>query len=257
MLAKAIKSCNIGNTGDPLDSPQCFGAGSLRSSSEAENCRVAPSVNEDVGLLDQTASDGRNTYGGVLATLPGCNPVQAGPEAATQNTGCGATTVLNGQAVARAPKQPSSTSTEAPVKASSAVKASSTKPAPSEPPSTVVALPAGWTSTGCFSDNVNHRVLGPSLEWWGVPITSSNCVKHCDSIGKSIAGTENGGQCFCGNHLTNSVAAPGKCNFPCVGNPKEKCGGSATLSIFKKTAAHRVRRAHHPRRSSFGVPAAF
>lgn len=45
-----MKTCNIGNTGDPLDSPQCFGAGSLRSSSEAENSRVSPSVNEDVGL---------------------------------------------------------------------------------------------------------------------------------------------------------------------------------------------------------------
>lgn len=269
MLAKAIKSCDIGNTGDPLDSPQCFGAGSLRSSSEADNCRVAPSVNEDVGLLDQTASDNSNTHGGVLAALPGCNPVQDGPEAATQKTGCGATTVLNGQPVIRAPQPLSSTSTEAPVKASSAktsptsststnapVKASSTKTAPSEPPSAGVALPAGWTSTGCFSDNVNHRVLGPRLEWWGVPITSSNCVKHCNSIGKTIAGTENGGQCFCGNHLINSVATPGKCNFPCVGNPKEKCGGSSTLSIFKKTGAHKVRRAHHHRRSGHGVVAA-
>lgn len=50
VLAKTMKTCNIGNTGDPLDSPQCFGAGSLRSSSETENSRVSPSVNEDVGL---------------------------------------------------------------------------------------------------------------------------------------------------------------------------------------------------------------
>lgn len=91
-----MKTCNIGNTGDPLDSPQCFGAGSLRSSSEADDCRVSPSVNEDVGLRDLTATDNSNTRGGVLAALPGCNPIQAGPADAIQQSGCGATTQLNG-----------------------------------------------------------------------------------------------------------------------------------------------------------------
>lgn len=238
MLAKAMKTCNIGNTGDPLDSNKCFGSGSLYSSSETDNCRVAPSVNEDVGLISPTESDNSNTYGGVLPALPGCNQIQAGPGDAKSQSGCGAPTTLNGQPVVRAPPS-SSTSTKA----------------PSETPSSGVTLPAGWTSTGCFSDTVNPRSLGTRSEWWGVPITSSNCVKHCDSIGKSIAGTEYGGQCFCGNQLIHSVAAPGKCNFPCVGNQKEQCGGSATLSIYTKTGK-KARRGHHHRRSGHGVVAA-
>lgn len=249
MLARAMKGCNIGNTGDPLDSPQCFGAGSLRSSSEADNCRAPTVVNENVGLLSPTESDYSGTKGGVLDTLPGCNQIQAGPQDATQQKGCGAVTALNGQPVVRAPP-PSSTSTKA------AVQASPTKASPSETPSSGVTLPAGWTSTGCFSDTVSPRSLGTRQEWWGEPITSSNCVKHCDSIGKPIAGTEFGGQCFCGTKLVNSVAAPGKCSFPCVGNPKEQCGGSATLSIFKKTGGSKSRRAHHHRRSGHGIMAA-
>lgn len=259
MLAKAIKTCNIGNTGDPLDSPQCFGAGSLRSSSEADNCRAPTVVNEDVGLINPTESDHSGTYGGVLETLPGCNPIQAGPADASQKSGCGATTVLNGQAVIRAPPPNlSSTSTKTPVKTSTTalVKTSSIKTSPSETPSAGVILPAGWTSAGCFSDKVSPRSLGSRMEWWGEPVTSSNCVKHCNSIGQSIAGTEFGSQCFCGSRLINSVAAPGKCNFPCVGNSKERCGGSATLSIFKKTSSSKVKRVHHHRRSGHGVVAA-
>lgn len=221
-------------------------------------------VNEDVGLINPTESDHSGTKGGVLDSLPGCNPIQAGPDDATFKSGCGATTVLNGQPVVRAPvpfsTSSSSTSTLAPIKASStkvsSSKASSTKTSPSETPSAGVTLPAGWTSAGCYSDTVNPRSLGTRTEWWGEPITSSNCVKHCNSIGKPIAGTEFGSQCFCGSNLINSVAAPGKCNFPCVGNSKEKCGGSSTLSIYKNTGTSKARRGHYHRRSGHGVAAA-
>ena len=271
-----MKTCRIGNTGDPLDSPQCFGAGSLYSSSVTDNCRVAPVVDEDVGVIDPLASDNGGTLGGVLSTLPGCNPIQAGPGKATQQSGCGAPTLLG----ARDPNvplkadpatststststtfTPTSIPTSASVEASSVVQDSSTSASsvpqsPSETPSAGATLPAGWTSSGCYSDKVNPRSLGTQPEWWGEPITSSNCVKHCDSIGKSIAGTENGGQCFCGNALVNSVAITGLCSSPCNGNSNEICGGPGALSIYKKSGGYKVRRVHRHRRTGHGILAA-
>lgn len=264
-----MKTCDIGNTGSPLDSPQCFGAGSLRSSEEADNCRVPSlSVIEEVGLIERLGIDHSDTYGGVLPALPGCNPVQAGPENAVPQSGCGAPTVLNGRSPNVPLNPPTSTSTSTsvstpgptPTKASSAIQVSSTKTSsvqksPSETPSAGVKLPNGWASSGCYSDKVNPRSLDPQPQYWGEPITSSNCVKHCDSIGKSIAGTENGGQCFCGNTLSNSVAVPGKCISPCVGDVKEQCGGPGALSLYKKTG-YKARRVHKHRRGGHGIHAA-
>lgn len=236
-----MKTCNIGNTGDPLDSTQCFGAGSLRSSSEADNCRVPPSVNEDVGLRDLTATDNSNTRGGVLAALPGCNPIQAGPGDATQQSGCGATTQLNGSPPSSAPvvrDVPPPTST-------------STKPSPTPSSSPAVSsgapksLTPGWTYSGCFTDTVTPRSLGSGrFEYWGKPITSSGCISQCDSLGKKIAGTEYGGQCFCGDVLVGSKPATNAdaCGIPCEGDKEEVCGGRAVMSVFKKTAVSKRKR---------------
>lgn len=236
-----MRTCNIGNTGDPLDSTQCFGAGSLRSSSEADNCRVPPSVNEDVGLRDLIATDNSDTRGGVLAALPGCNPIQAGPGDATQQSGCGATTQLNGSPspapVIRA-VSPSSSST------SSSTKLSST-PSPSPASGAPKSLTPGWTYSGCFTDTITPRSLGSGrFEYWGKPITSSGCISHCDSLGKKIAGTENGGQCFCGDVLVGSKPAnAGACGIPCEGGKEEVCGGRAVMSVFKKkTVSKKMRR---------------
>lgn len=141
-----MKTCNIGNTGDHLDTPQCLGPGSLRSSSEEEDCRVLPSTNEDVGLRDLRALENSNTRGGVLATLPGCNPIQAAPGDATQQSGCRATTQLNSShlpaAVGRAPPpSPSSSS-------------STTKPSPTPSSSAASGSPKsltpGWASQGAL-----------------------------------------------------------------------------------------------------------
>lgn len=262
-----MKACNIGNTGDPLDSPQCFGAGSLRSSDEADSCRATDQVGEDVGLVDKLATDNSHTRGGVLAALPGCNPIQAGPQKATPQT-CG------GSAPApAAPVKPAASSSPLPVKPATSstpvvqTKAASVPPAgttlhstsstkiataaasPSKAPSaggtaTGVTIPSGWVYSGCYTDNLNPRSLGKQPEWWGQQITSTNCIAHCKSIGYSIAGTENEGQCFCGNDLKQSQPAPGKCNSPCVGNKGEICGGPGVLSIFKASGKSKHKYMH-------------
>lgn len=151
-----------------------------------------------------------------------------------------AVTSVNKQAAA------STTAAAAPVSTSSAATTSASS-APSN-----VALPAGWKAYGCYSDNLNPRSLDFN-GWWGEPITSSGCADFCHTQGYSIAGTENSGQCFCGNELSQStVQAPSACNMPCDGDASQICGGKATLSVFSanQLSTRRARRAHKHRRGA-------
>ncbi|KAL8720556.1 MAG: hypothetical protein Q9225_002602 [Loekoesia sp. 1 TL-2023] len=258
VLAKAIKGCDIGNTGDPLDSPQCFGPGSVQSESDKQACTIAPVVNQDIGK------------NGPLNQLPGCNPIQAGPGPATKATNCAGGSVSPPTSVSKpitsskgafpattASAGGSTTSTtaglvihttsggSAPVNSGSPqpVKPSASTPSSPEPsgtasglqPATVNSKSGVWKAAGCYLDALNPRSLGNGrAEWWGKQISSSNCVAHCDSIGAKYAGTENGGQCFCGNELSNSASHPGKCTSKCTGDAREICGGPAHLSIYSR-----------------------
>lgn len=115
-----------------------------------------------------------------------------------------------------------------------------------------VTLPAGWKAYGCYSDNLNPRSLGFN-GWWGEPVTSSGCADFCNTQGYSIAGTENSGQCFCGNELVQStLQASCACNMACKGDAGQICGGSASLSVFSSSqpSTKRVRRAHKHRRGA-------
>ncbi|KAH8598152.1 hypothetical protein B0O99DRAFT_55550 [Bisporella sp. PMI_857] len=95
---------------------------------------------------------------------------------------------------------------------------------------------AGWSYHGCFSDS-NDRVLS-GIKFANIghrQVTNTKCVAYCDSKGFSMAGTEYGGQCFCGNALSGSTSVEeSKCNMPCEGDNKETCGGSLTLSVYSK-----------------------
>jgi hypothetical protein len=264
-----MKSCNIGNTGDPLDSPQCFGAGSLQSNEETDNCRGKNVFPEDVGLSDPIAKDGSGTIGGALDALPGCNPIQTGPQRATKQSCSGSGATPHGSIPPVLDKAKSTTDAGAKNSASSAPAIPSKKPSPSPISSKKTAaattssgetssagstaagvkLPHGWTYSGCFSDNINPRSLGQQGEWWGEPITSTGCIARCNSIGNSIAGTENGGQCFCGNELKHSTAASGGCDSPCNGDDGQICGGAGYLSIFRKSITKKPRHRQRFRRS--------
>ena len=89
VLAQAMKTCTIGD-GPGLDGPGCFGTAGIRSNTETDACRVPkPAVNENVGLVDFNGKDGGKTPGGnVGMSLPGCNPIQPGPQMATIQTNC-------------------------------------------------------------------------------------------------------------------------------------------------------------------------
>ncbi|KAI4127749.1 MAG: hypothetical protein LQ338_003060 [Usnochroma carphineum] len=252
VLGQAMKGCNIGNTGDTLDSPQCF-AGKVQSEAAKEACTIPAVINQDIGKS------------GPLNALPGCNPVQPGPGLATKATNCAGGTVSPATSVASSQTSTATSAghivqTSTPVSTKTATATAPSAPVSTETgssnggsssglqPSSVNSTSGIWKAAGCFLDALNPRSLGNQPEWWGQQITSSNCVEYCDSIHAKYAGTENGGQCFCGNELINSANQPGKCTSKCSGDAGEICGGSAHLSIYsldgsvsmtKRTAHHR------------------
>ena len=124
-----------------------------------------------------------------------------------------------------------------------------------------VTLPSGWSAQGCYKDNVNPRSLsGITFAYWGKPVSSSGCVSYCASKGFSMAGTEFGSQCFCGNSMTKTAAVDAsQCSMACAGAAGEKCGGAGTMSLFSKIgkpmmakrSAHKHKRAAHNFDDSF------
>ncbi|KAK3339956.1 WSC domain-containing protein [Lasiosphaeria hispida] len=87
---------------------------------------------------------------------------------------------------------------------------------------------------GCYTEAVGGRALN------GASISSSSmtigaCADWCLNNGFVLFGTEYGDECFCGNVIEKSAneANIGECDFPCVGNPAEKCGGSDRLSLYE------------------------
>ncbi|KAI4210106.1 MAG: hypothetical protein LQ351_007008 [Letrouitia transgressa] len=263
VLGKAMKTCNVGVTADPLDSNECFGPGSLQDGKAKDACTIAPAVKEDIG--------------GVLAALPGCNPIQAGPGPATTPKDCAGGTVANpisGPASSPSKSGPTKASTVPNSPSTTSKKPTATTPSSGGPqtsppgsggpssggsssglvPAQVNSKSGVWHAAGCYLDALNPRSLGGNPEWWGQPITSTNCVQHCDSLGKKYAGTENEGQCFCGDKLIGSQLKPGKCTSKCNGNKNEICGGPGYLSIYSLsgTVTKRSHR-HHGRHFNGGI----
>lgn len=269
VLQKAMTTCTIGESGRPLS--DCF---DMYTSDERNKCAIQPQVKENIdGWLDQ---------------LPGCNPVQSGPAAATATPACDAnnkavaapaatkapTSGQSGQAAASSsvatysftktsyksttaaaqadvaaatPATPSQV--KAPVAAASsspaanapaAADSAANAPAAAAPASnSKTSLPFGWTDAGCYSDTVNPRSLqGINLANVGAPMTTSACASYCAAAGYSIAGTEYGTQCFCGNQLIGSQKIDESvCNMPCKGDSSDMCGGASALSVYKASSA--------------------
>lgn len=97
----------------------------------------------------------------------------------------------------------------------------------------------GWTSAGCYTDNVSGRALTTPGGVPGGPSTMTNeaCQTACAGAGFSWAGTEYGGECWCGNSIINGngPAPDGNtgCNMACNGNGGQTCGGPNRLTAFQ------------------------
>ncbi|KAF8259546.1 copper radical oxidase [Lactarius quietus] len=100
------------------------------------------------------------------------------------------------------------------------------------------ALPAGWTSLGCYSDNVNGRALTAASYTSATDMTVENCVNYCNGQNFIYAGIEYAQECYCGDVITDgsTSVASSDCSFACTGNPSETCGAGNRLNMYTSGA---------------------
>jgi hypothetical protein len=84
--------------------------------------------------------------------------------------------------------------------------------------------PTGWTSLGCYTDNVSSRSLAVRVNTPDA-LTVSECTSTCGAQGFSFAGVEYAGECWCGNS-NGGVPASSGCDMTC----------KSTESVFRKRA---------------------
>lgn len=144
----------------------------------------------------------------------------------------------------RTTAKPTATPTPTPKPSTTSKPVSSPTPTPTPGTGTGIKLPTGWVSLGCHTDPLNPRALA-NKAYFQVAISSGNCAAHCASKGFAFAGTEYGGECFCGNSIDGGAKAPdSECNMPCEGDAKQMCGAARRLSLFgKKPPGGKKRRA--------------
>lgn len=105
---------------------------------------------------------------------------------------------------------------------------------------------AGYEYAGCFKDGRDRTLAGEVRPDLG-QISNTNCVTYCKGKGWALAGTEYGGQCYCGNSLSGSeLLDESSCSMPCEGAASQTCGGSWALSVYSAdgsaTLVSKVRR---------------
>jgi Domain of unknown function (DUF1996)/WSC domain len=176
----------------------------LSSDGDIEECPVFSFYSDDINNGCKIPASVYESVTGDLTDLPGCNPVQSGPEVAVPVSGCGAPTTIG------APQYNYVDMTKS----------------------------KGWAYIGCAPDygGQTRTLTGPSLDQGDM--TNEKCVSSCESQGYTIAGTEYSTQCFCGNSTAPDRSPPpgllGNCMMPCAGNSSEMCGGSSLISLYQK-----------------------
>lgn len=98
------------------------------------------------------------------------------------------------------------------------------------------AGPNGWGSLGCYSDSVAARILPNVGIVNGGPanMSAASCTDACSAANYKYAGTEYGGECFCGNTLGNGhTKQEDGCDMHCNGAATEWCGGANRINIYE------------------------
>ncbi|KAF3097148.1 hypothetical protein TWF706_007400 [Orbilia oligospora] len=95
---------------------------------------------------------------------------------------------------------------------------------------TINAGTNGFTYYGCYSDDVNSRVLSNQyIDANGMTIAA--CMVR--AAGYNFAGVEYGQECWYGNTLSGSQSESSGCNMPCPGKANELCGGGNRIQLYK------------------------
>ncbi|KAJ5974956.1 hypothetical protein N7481_008663 [Penicillium waksmanii] len=185
VLQEAIDTCNDGGG----DITQCSPI-HLYPDTITDSCLLEQSIDEEVG--------------GWLDALPGCNPIQPGPNDATIFTNCGAPTQIG---------SPRHYYTD-------------------------VTTKLGWEWIGCTVDNAGGiRILTGSSSR-GPDMTPEKCIQNCKADGYKIAGLENSLECYCGNILDPAnepkTTPMGNCLYPCSGDSGQNCGGYGFIGLYQE-----------------------
>ncbi|CDZ98531.1 beta-1,6-N-acetylglucosaminyltransferase, contains WSC domain [Phaffia rhodozyma] len=103
------------------------------------------------------------------------------------------------------------------------------------------ALPAapGWTALGCRSDS-SDRTLLDSTQVVSSWMTDDWCIRSCESHGYTLAGLEDGNECYCGNEMssTSTYLASSSCYKTCPGLGSKQCGGAYALTMFQSPSSN-------------------
>ncbi|EAQ91051.1 hypothetical protein CHGG_02986 [Chaetomium globosum CBS 148.51] len=93
---------------------------------------------------------------------------------------------------------------------------------------------AGFRYVGCYKDTTARALRGEVLPKIG-DASNTACVDYCSAKGFAVAGTEYGGECFCGNSLSPlEKLDDAKCATPCKGDANQTCGGDWALTLYAK-----------------------
>ncbi|KFG80691.1 hypothetical protein MANI_111179, partial [Metarhizium anisopliae] len=93
-----------------------------------------------------------------------------------------------------------------------------------------------YKAIGCYTDDTNKgRTLSWPVNVDSASITPSSCIAACKANGFAYAGTEFGGECWCGSFLNPATQAvdASQCNIPCHGDSSVSCGGRGRLTVYE------------------------
>ncbi|KAK3943074.1 hypothetical protein QBC46DRAFT_447135 [Diplogelasinospora grovesii] len=100
--------------------------------------------------------------------------------------------------------------------------------------SSTSSTPTGLPYLGCWTEATSARALtGPELVDYN-GMTHEKCAAFCVPAGYGLYGIEYGGECYCGNSLSQGSfqASESDCSFACPGDASELCGAGNRLSLF-------------------------
>ncbi|KAI1752935.1 WSC domain-containing protein [Xylaria castorea] len=94
-----------------------------------------------------------------------------------------------------------------------------------------------YAPVGCWTDDSSN---GKALFYRqdnldSSTLTTDECLQSCLTGGFPFAGTEYGGECYCGvvvGNGTDLATDASTCNMPCNGNSNQTCGGPSRLSLY-------------------------
>ncbi|KAG9231139.1 hypothetical protein BJ875DRAFT_498552 [Amylocarpus encephaloides] len=258
-LQQIIDNCDAGDSG--MD--KCPGLmGGLNDPSTS--CNIASPIQEVISGT-MSALPGNNPVGswGTSPVVPVASSGSSTPPASasnvlstTKNAVGGtpaATSAVDGTSVTLPTSAPVAVPTSASspdtyssetVTGTTTVDAAASTAAAASSPSSPSTVKEGWTYKGCFADQTQTNRVLQGITFANVGKASNTiCVDYCSSRGFSLAGTEFGGQCFCGNTLKTESALPeASCSMKCEGDANQTCGGGLALSVYSSSVASKIKR---------------